>query len=263
MELFHCDEKVSRAAKPFPHLRLANVLDPETLAAVNRTWPTEDLFAQKDVYVQSRTGHKRIIVTGTDTWLQALAGSPALQALYDRVKSPAFGAKLVAAFKDQIVEHTTLDPGKIRFKVKFDLARCRAAYACPVHLDRRDHLFSILIYPRSGTSTLELFMLAAPVQGARDVFPAAADVVLANQIESHSNNGAVMMNVPWAYHAVPRTDHDDRAYIYIALDPAGDWVRTAKGASSNRSTFWREAVAVKCEARRLAFLGLPDPSSLS
>ena len=131
-------------------------------------------------------------------------------------------------------------------------------YSKEIHVDRREHLINILLYvsESSDSANLELWKEKSETDFC-DVFPSSEDLVLSKRYSPKKNTAVIMINFPWAYHAVDEQKQDflNRKYIYVVFD----FEKTARDDEkhdSNDSLIWKKKVLVSNEERRQNFLYL-------
>jgi len=184
--------------KPFPFVIMNNFLPKNIFNNIDKEWPNEDTFKNKDVYIQSKKNNKQIIVTNTQTWNNVMAKSPALKQLYDIFTNIKTFKTICNVFKDDLKTHLDVDIINIIPKVEFFICDCNSEYYCNVHTDRRDHIFSLLIYPDiidNNDSRLNVHELINKNVEVFDVFPSKDDVILSKSIKSSQNNAIIMFNL--------------------------------------------------------------------
>jgi len=201
--------------KPFPLIIINNFLPKDIYNNIDKEWPNEDIFKNKDVYIQSKKNTKQIIVTNSSTWTKAMNKSPALTQLYDILSNIETFKTICQVFKDDLNTHLNVDITNITPKVDFFICTCSSVYICNIHTDRRDHIFSLLIYCdiiNNNDSRLNVHELINKDVEVYDVFPSQDDVILSKSIKSSQNNAIIMFNTPYSYHSVKPFKTIDKTY---------------------------------------------------
>lgn len=234
---------------PFPILIFNNIFD------FNGEWPEDKYFKNDDIYIQNSRNIKKTIVQGTKTWNEIMKKYPVFLKMYNIFNSIDVYKHLYHRFYKHIKKHMTIDIKNIIPKVSMDFNLCETNYDCKIHCDRRDHIFSLLLYPQSNqknTTSLNIYKLKNDTE-IYEVFVNPTDVKIDKSIDCANGNGVIFLNTPFAYHSVTQTGdiiNNKRKYIYISYD--FDIVKNKK-EGCNKCNIWRKKSCVN-KLRRYSFL---------
>jgi hypothetical protein len=243
--------------EPFSSLIIENFISNKDYDnIINKEWPSNKIFENDDIYTQKIANiNKKIIVTDTNTWKELMNNSPTFKKLYDFFSNIEIYKILCNKFKVDIYKELNIDPTKIIPKVKLDISICNSDYDCKTHCDRREHIFSILIYPdleSNNESYLNLHKNNNKNNKIYDVFPDTLEI--SKRIRSSGNKAIFFLNVPYAYHSVDgykSTKKHKRRFIYVSYD----FKDIKKNEGNNNSEIWKSKTKVFSEKRRNIFLG--------
>jgi hypothetical protein len=250
--------------QPFPVLIMKDFLPNDICKNLNKEWPKKELFQNKDIYIQNKKNTKQIIITNTDTWKKVMKESYTIKRLFDFFNNLNTFKIICNIFKNDIKEHLNINIDNIIPNVKFDISECNSNYNCNIHADRRDHIFSMLIYPDmidNNNSQLNIYELKDKNALIYDVFPKVEDVNLVQSIKSSHNNALIMFNTPFAYHSVnsynSKNKNHKRRYIYVSYDYIMDNNNiTIKSNGCNNINIWKRESKVFSTIRKNKFLGI-------
>lgn len=250
--------------KPFPLIVMNNFLPKDIYNNINKEWPNENLFKNKDIYIQSKKNTKQIIVTNTLTWMNVINKSKSLKQLYDIFSNIKTFKTICQVFKDDLKTHLNVDIINITPKVEFFMCNCNSEYSCNVHIDRRDHIFSILIYPDvidNNDSRLNIHELINKNVEVYDVFPKEEETKIIKSVKSSQNNALIMFNTPFAYHSVKTfksiNKTSKRRFIYVTYDFDNKDVSVKeKNLGCHTSDIWKKQSKVFSQKRRNEFLSI-------
>lgn len=252
--------------KPFPHIIYKNYLIKSLKNNVNEDFDylmKNNYFENDDVYIQNKKrNNKQIIITNTDTWKKVIEKCKSFKELYKYFNSNKFFNDLLLKFKNDIIEYTNIKEEELikeNIKVNMDISICNNEYFCNIHNDRRDHLFSMLIYPgKKDESKLCLYKLKNDNNEYYDTFPEINTLNKVYELESSNNNSIIFLNTGKSYHEVPKINTKNkkyiRKYIYISFDFNKENKKIVKDNGCNNNTFWKKESRIFEEKRRYNFL---------
>lgn len=131
-------------------------------------------------------------------------------------------------------------------------------YSKEIHVDRREHLINILLYVSDDNDSANLQLWKEKNKSdICDVFPSSENLTLSKVYQPKKNTAVIMINFPWAYHAVDeqKSNFLNRKYIYVVFD-FEKTEREGEKHDSNSSLIWKKKVEVLDENRRKNFLFL-------
>lgn len=245
--------------KPFPYFTIKNLLPYKELNKLNKILPSFNEIEDQDIYHQVKSDTKKVLLPNSKIY-KKLIKKPSfkkLNSLFEKLK-PFILKKFDEPIKNFV--NKKYQKSHLTFHSVFSLMR--KGYYLKPHIDRREHLITILFYPSSQVlkgGDIKLMQLKKNPNKIKnfDVFPATDNLKLGKSFKIKNNFCLFTLNVPWSYHSVSKYNgKKDRKYFYFVYDfPTKDVGAKLKNRKkgNNQNTFWKSKVSVFSQKRRKEF----------
>tara|TARA_B100000586_G_C20093675_1_gene421322 strand:+ start:99 stop:881 length:783 start_codon:yes stop_codon:yes gene_type:complete len=241
---------------PFPYIFIRNFIDKSFLKKLNKSLPSFKELEGGGVMYQSSSKTKKTILPNS-TIYKKLSRNKFFRSTDILFKN--LEPTIVKKFEEQIKIYVNKNFQKSKLNYHSSFSIMRKGYKKSSHLDRRDHLISMIFYPETEASKGGEICLdkMKKSQETYDIFP-SKNSLISKKYKVINNSCIIILNVPWAYHSVPNYyGNKDRKYFYVVYDfpikKSGSKISNRK-KGFNENDFWKYKVKVKSEKRKKVFL---------
>jgi hypothetical protein len=244
-------------SKPFPYLFLKNFLNNKDVARINKDLPSFKEVEGTEILYQSKSRTKKTLLPSSPTYKKLIKKKSfkEINFLFKKLQPV-----ILKKFAKEIKKHVKTEHQNKKLNYHSSYSVMRSGYKKSAHLDRRDHLIHMIMYPFSQHQNGGEICINSVKKKEKvfDIFPEKKDLKIFKKHKVHSNSCIIILNVPWAYHSVSEYNGSkDRKYFYMVYDfsikkQGSKTINRKKGF--NQNDFWNFKVKVKSEKRRKIFL---------
>ena len=247
-------------SEPFSHIVIDDFLPEEYIENFSNLPNYNEI--DDNVYFQDKKHSKKSVADNhpNKTNYQSLLDKSELFKEFDNLfkQDNSLKNSIFEKFSDDLKNSLVQDYKTFETSTSLNYSVSIPGYSKEIHVDRREHLINILLYvsDNNDSANLELWKEKYETDMC-DVFPSSDDLILSKVYKPKRNTAVIMINLPWAYHAVDeqKSDFLNRKYIYVVFD-FEKTEREGEKHDSNNSLIWKKKVDVLDEQRRQNFLNL-------
>lgn len=245
--------------KPFPYFAVKNLIPHKELNQLNKILPSFNEIEDQDIYHQVKSDTKKVLLPNSKIYKKLIKKTSfkKLNSLFEKLKP-----FILKKFDEPIKNYVNKKYQKSRLTFHSVFSLMKKGYYLKPHIDRREHLITILFYPSSQAlkgGDIKLMQLKKNPNKINnfDVFPKTNSLKLGKSFKIKNNFCLITLNVPWSYHSVSKySGKKDRKYFYFVYDfPTKDVGAKLKNRKkgNNQNTFWKSKVSVFSQKRRKEF----------
>ena len=243
--------------KPYPYIFIRNFLDNKTLKKLNNILPSYEDLVSKEILYQSKSQTKKTIMPDSQIYKKLKANKcfKEFDKLFLKLKP-----HILKKFRTEIKKFVNYSFKDKELKYHSSLSIMKKGYVKSSHIDRRDHLITIIFYANSESSKggdISIDELKKKSE-VFDIFP-KKDEIKSNRIYKVPNNSClIILNTPSAYHSVTKyRGNTDRKYFYCVYDfpiKNSGSLKLNRKKGFNKNYFWKNKVDVFSNKRKKIFL---------
>lgn len=244
--------------KPYPYFFIKNLLGKKTLKELNNILPKFNELKEDQVLFQSSSKTKKTLMPDSSIYknLNKKKIFNNFNYLFKKLKPI-----IINKFKKEIIKYVNKNfiNSKLNYHSSYSVSK--TGYLKSPHIDRRDHLITIIFYVDSDTNKggdICINKLISDNKKKFDIFPKKKEIKTHKKFKITANSCLIILNVPWAYHSVKKYyGKTDRKYFYCVYDfkilKSGS-IKQNRQKGFNGNNFWNHSVQVKSSKRKKIFL---------
>ena len=243
--------------KPYPYIFIKNLLDKKSLKELNQILPSFEDLNSKEILYQSKSQTKKTIMPDSQIYKQLKKNKYFKEFDNLFVKLKPYIIKKFRREINNIVNYPFKD-NQLKYHSSFSIMK--KGYIKSTHIDRRDHLITIIFYANSdhtkgGDISIDELKKKTKIF---DIFP-KKDEIKSNRIYKVPNNSClIILNTPSAYHSVTKyRGNTDRKYFYCVYDfpiKNSGSLKLNRKKGFNKNYFWKNKVDIFSNKRKKTFL---------
>ena len=204
--------------KPYPYIFIKNLLDKKSLKELNQILPSFEDLNSKEILYQSKSQTKKTIMPDSQIYKQLKKNKYFKE--FDKlfVKLKPYIIKKFRREINNIVNYPFKD-NQLKYHSSFSIMK--KGYIKSTHIDRRDHLITIIFYANSdhtkgGDISIDELKKKTKIF---DIFPKKDEIKSKRIYKVPNNSCLIILNTPSAYHSVTKyRGNTDRKYFYCVYD---------------------------------------------
>ena len=243
--------------KPYPYIFIKNLLDKESLKKLNQILPSFEDLNSKEILYQSKSQTKKTIMPDSKIYKQLKKNKhfKEFDKLFVRLKP-----YIIKKFRKEInnIVNYPFKNNQLKYHSSFSIMK--KGYVKSSHIDRRDHLITIIFYASSdhtkgGDISIDELKKKTKIF---DIFPEKQKVRSKKTYKAPGNSCLIILNTPSAYHSVTKyRGLEDRKYFYCVYDfpiKNSGSLKSNRKKGFNKNYFWKNKVGVFSKKRKNNFL---------
>tara|TARA_B110000503_G_scaffold142571_1_gene239808 strand:+ start:9651 stop:10436 length:786 start_codon:yes stop_codon:yes gene_type:complete len=243
--------------KPYPYIFIKNLLDKKSLKELNQILPSFKDLNSKEILYQSKSQTKKTIMPDSQIYKQLKKNKCFKE--FDKlfVKLKPYIIKKFRGEINNIVNYPFKD-NQLKYHSSFSIMK--KGYIKSSHIDRRDHLITIIFYANSdhtkgGDISIDELKKKTKIF---DIFPKQDEIKSKRIYKVPNNSCLIILNTPSAYHSVTKyRGNTDRKYFYCVYDfpiKNSGSLKLNRKKGFNKNYFWKNKVDIFSNKRKKIFL---------
>lgn len=243
--------------KPYPYIFIRNFLDNKSLKELNNILPSYEDLVSKEILYQSKSQTKKTIMPDSQIYknLKENKCFKEFDKLFLKLKP-----HILKKFRTEIKKLVNYSFKDKELKYHSSLSIMKKGYVKSSHIDRRDHLITIIFYADSdynkgGDISIDELKKKNEIF---DIFPKKDEIKSKRIYKVPNNSCLIILNTPSAYHSVTKyRGNTDRKYFYCVYDfpiKNSGSLKSNRKKGFNKNYFWKNKVGVFSNKRKKIFL---------
>jgi hypothetical protein len=243
---------------PYPYIFIKNLLGKKTIKELNSILPKFNELEDDQVLFQSSSKTKKTLMPDSLIYknLNKKKIFNNFNLLFKKLKPV-----ILNKFKKEIKKYVNKDfiNSKLNYHSSYSVSK--SGYLKSAHIDRRDHLITIIFYVDSDNNKggdICINKVKSDGKKTFDIFPNKKKIKIHKQFKVTANSCLIILNLPWAYHSVNKYyGKTDRKYFYCVYDfkilKSGS-IKQNRQKGYNENNFWKHSVQINSSKRKKIFL---------
>lgn len=244
--------------EPYPYIFVKNLLEKETLKKLNNILPKFSELKDNQVLYQSSSKTKKTLMPDSFVYknLNKKKIFNNFNLLFKKLKPV-----ILNKFKKEIIRYVNKNYINSKLNYHSSYSVSKSGYLKSAHIDRRDHLITIIYYVDSDNKNggdICINKIKNSRKKTFDIFPDKKDIKIHKKYKVTANSCLIILNLPWAYHSVKKYyGKKDRKYFYCVYDfkiSKSGSLKENRQKGFNENNFWKHIVQIHSNKRRKNFL---------
>jgi hypothetical protein len=243
--------------KPYPYIFIKNLLDKKSLKELNQILPSFKDLNSKEILYQSKSQTKKTIMPDSQIYKQLKKNKyfKEFDKLFVKLKP-----YIIKKFRREINNTVNYPFKDNQLKYHSSFSIMKKGYVKSSHIDRRDHLITIIFYANSdhtkgGDISIDELKKKTKIF---DIFPKKDEIKSKKIYKVPNNSCLIILNTPSAYHSVTKyRGNADRKYFYCVYDFSiknSGSLKSNRKKGFNKNYFWKNKVDIFSNKRKKIFL---------
>lgn len=242
---------------PFPYIFIKQLIKKKKLSKLNSILPSfNELNNNDEVLFQSSSKTKKTILPNSKIYIK-LNNEKIFREFNKDFKS--LKPFIIKKFNKYIIKYVSKRYCRSKLNYHSSYSVMKKGYLKSSHIDRRDHLITIIFYSDSDENcggNIQIDKLKNSKFGF-DVFPNKKNIKTLKSYKVPGGSCLIILNVPWAYHSVSKYfGNKDRKYFYCVYDfqiKKVGFLKKNRQKGYNENLFWKEEVKIHSLKRKNKF----------